>query len=52
MSETKNSSGCGCCKGLTALTPQSLENLPGLSALAYRVGTHGSFKATMLTDLT
>ncbi len=54
MSDTTNStsSTCGCCKGLTALTPQSLENLPGLSALVYRVGTHGSFKTTMLTNLT
>ncbi len=53
MSETTNSTSgtCGCCKGLTALTPQSLENLPGLSALVYRVGTHGSFKATLLTNL-
>ncbi|GKS56846.1 hypothetical protein YTPLAS18_03730 [Nitrospira sp.] len=38
---------CGCCEGIHQLTPASLENLPGLSALAYRVGTHGTFKATM-----
>jgi len=29
-----------------------LANLPALPALVYRVGTHGSFKATMLTNLT
>ncbi len=46
-----NSDTCGCCKGITALTPVSLENLPGLSALAYRVGTHGSFKMTMRAAL-
>src|SRR5712691_3392342 len=42
-----NLSSCGCCAGVTTLTPASLENSPGLSALAYRVGTHGSFKETM-----
>jgi Baseplate J-like protein len=38
---------CQCCEGVQALTPAVVENRPGLSALAYRVGTHGSFKATM-----
>ena len=38
---------CGCCEGVSPLTPVLLDNRPGLSALAYRVGTHGSFKATM-----
>lgn len=42
---------CGCCEGVERLTPASVENLPGLAALAYRVGTHGSFKATMQADL-
>ena len=42
---------CGCCEGVKPLTPASVENLPGLSALAYRVGTHGSFKTTMLSSL-
>jgi hypothetical protein len=42
---------CGCCDGLRKLTPVSLENLPGLSALAYRVGTHGSFKVSMKAAL-
>ncbi len=42
---------CGCCEGITALTPQPLTNRPGLSALVYRVGTHGSFKATMKAAL-
>ncbi|HMQ56804.1 MAG TPA: hypothetical protein PKD98_32285, partial [Anaerolineae bacterium] len=30
------------------MTPEPLANPPGLPALAYRVGTHGSFKATMI----
>lgn len=42
---------CGCCEGVTPLTPARVENQPGLSALAYRVGIHGSFKATMLSAL-
>jgi hypothetical protein len=42
---------CGCCEAPTDLTPLPLENPPGLSQLSYRVGTHGSFKETMLTQL-
>ncbi|MCC7373480.1 MAG: putative baseplate assembly protein [Verrucomicrobiales bacterium] len=42
---------CGCCEGPRPLTPASVENAPGLPALRYRVGTHGSFKTTMQTGL-
>jgi uncharacterized phage protein gp47/JayE len=42
---------CGCCEAPGDLTPQPLENPLGLSQLAYRVGTHGSFKETMLRQL-
>jgi len=42
---------CGCCEAPGDLTPLPLENPPGLSQLAYRVGTHGSFKETMLRQL-
>ena len=42
---------CNCCEGIEPLTPASLENQPGLSALVYRVGTHGQFKATMQAAL-
>jgi hypothetical protein len=42
---------CGCCQGLTAQTPVTPGNAPGLSAVAYRVGTHGQFKASMLAAL-
>jgi len=42
---------CGCCEGVKALTPVQIKNLPGLSALAYRVGTHASFKITMQSAL-
>ena len=42
---------CGCCEGIQALTPQSTINRPGLSALSYRVGTHGAFLETMKARL-
>jgi Baseplate J-like protein len=42
---------CQCCEGVKALTPAVVENRPGLSALAYRVGIHGSFKAAMQSAL-
>ncbi len=42
---------CGCCAGVEQETPVSVENRPALSALAYRVGTHGRFKASMLAAL-
>ena len=51
MAEEHTLNDCGCCEGITTLTPQDLANPPGLSALAYRVGTHGSFKTTMLAGL-
>jgi predicted phage baseplate assembly protein len=44
-------SDCGCCEGVTPLTPRLLDNRPGQDRLAYRVGTHGAFKATMLARL-
>ncbi len=50
-SKNQTNDTCGCCKGIKALTPVSLVNLPGLPALAYRVGTHGSFKTTMRAAL-
>ena len=46
-----NLNTCGCCEGVKTETPTSLENAPGLSALAYRVGTHGQFKASMLAAI-
>jgi predicted phage baseplate assembly protein len=42
---------CGCCEGLTAQTPAEVANRPGLSAVAYRVGTHALFKQSMLAAL-
>src|SRR2546423_237015 len=42
---------CGCCEGVEDETPALIENLPGLTALAYRVGTHSRFKESMQVDL-
>ena len=42
---------CGCCTGLRSETPTAVTNRPGLSAVSYRVGTHSSFRASMLAAL-
>ncbi len=42
---------CDCCEGTESVTPLPHENRPGLSALRYRAGTHGSFMETMLAAL-
>ena len=38
---------CGCCAGIEAATPGLLVNRPGLSAVAYRVGTYGTFRQSL-----
>lgn len=43
---------CGCSEGIQILTPRPTANRPGLSALNYRVGTHGAFLETMKARLT
>ena len=42
---------CGCCSGISVLTPQGENNLPGLPAIAYRTGTWAIFKESMLARL-
>jgi hypothetical protein len=42
---------CDCCTGATAPIPALIWNRAGLSSIAYRVGTHPSFKASMLAAL-
>jgi hypothetical protein len=42
---------CDCCAGVTAETPADVLNRPGLSAIAYRVGTQSAFKASLLAAL-
>ncbi|HEU4386301.1 MAG TPA: putative baseplate assembly protein, partial [Blastocatellia bacterium] len=41
----------GCCEGVTARTPVQVINRPGLSAIAYRAGTHSQFKQSMMARL-
>lgn len=43
---------CFCCEGLGRETPAVVYNRPALSQIAYRVGTHASFKASLLASLT
>src|SRR4051812_4630346 len=42
---------CGCCEGIGAVVPLSIANRPGLPAIAYRVGTHATFKRSLLAGL-
>jgi predicted phage baseplate assembly protein len=44
-------SGCDCCGGISVETPVRISNLPGLSAIAYRVGTYTQFQHSMQTRL-
>jgi hypothetical protein len=50
-STLRNLNDCGCCEGIEVSTPAVVFNRPGLSAIAYRVGTHAQFKETMLARL-
>ena len=44
---------CGCCACLSGAGPHiPVQNRPGLSALRYRIGTHGSFLEDMIRRLT
>jgi hypothetical protein len=45
------SDNCGCCAGVTPLTPVDEIQPPGQPTLALRVGTHGRFRQSMLADL-
>ena len=42
---------CGCCEGIGVETPVKVDNRAGLSAIAYRVGTHSRFIDSMLARL-
>ncbi len=46
-----NQDTCTCCEGITQYTPLKTANRPGLSTLAYRVGTHATFLETMKARL-
>lgn len=51
MSELRHLSSCGCCGGTAVVTPEGITNRSGLSAIAYRIGTHPEFKASLLARL-
>jgi predicted phage baseplate assembly protein len=42
---------CGCCEGVSLQIPVLLANRPGLSGIAYRIGTHQRFVRSMLAHL-
>ncbi|HTX77635.1 MAG TPA: putative baseplate assembly protein [Terracidiphilus sp.] len=42
---------CGCCSGVTQLTPALIVNRPALSSIAYRAGTYPTFLASMQAAL-
>jgi hypothetical protein len=42
---------CGCCEGITAETPVTIDNRAGLAAINYRPGVWAQFKASMLAEL-
>src|SRR5579859_7074827 len=42
---------CGCCSGISVVTPEPEYNRPGLPELSYRVGTYDTFLESMLARL-
>jgi hypothetical protein len=42
---------CDCCEGLTRQTPRPVYNRAGLAQIGYRVGTHATFRASLLAAL-
>jgi predicted phage baseplate assembly protein len=42
---------CGCCQGISLLTPEDTANVPGLQAVTFRSGTHREFFESMLARL-
>jgi hypothetical protein len=51
MSLPGHPQGCGCCAGVQPSAPQVIANRPSLPAIAYRIGTYGTFKETALSAL-
>ena len=42
---------CRCCTGIDAVTPRRVDNPPGRSSIAYRIGRHGDFLESMQARL-
>lgn len=49
--ETVENGVCNCCDGIDVAPPVPIYNRPGLRQLAYRVGTHSAFLASMKARL-
>ncbi len=45
------SESCGCCDGVQIETPQVIDNRGGLSAVGYRIGEYGDFRASLQAGL-
>ena len=45
------SEACGCCEGIEAATPQAHANRRGLDIVAYRIGRHPDFRASLVDGL-
>ncbi len=43
---------CGCCDGVRVRVPEARANRAGLSQIGYRIGTHGTFLASLTARLT
>jgi baseplate J-like protein len=46
-----NTCSCGCCEGVEITTPLLIDNEAGLQEVVFRIGTHGSFKKSMLAGI-
>ncbi len=51
MADTHTANTCGCCTGIDPKTPHRLDNPPGQPAIAYRLGRHGDFLASIQARL-
>lgn len=49
--QSTGAQSCGCCTGVEQLTPTVIANRSALPAIAYRVGSYGTFLASMLAAL-
>ena len=47
LNDSSALNNCGCCAGIELETPATINNAPGLSAIAYRVGTYSQFQRSM-----
>lgn len=51
MSKLSELNSCNCCEGVSVETPVEITNRQGLNAIAYRVGTHPTFKESLLARI-